>query len=130
MSRIFIARHWIFTLICGPIIFAIINGLNANWSSRNFFDFLQLYPLMMLMGLLFSMPTYILYSIMFVVFKNKEIQIIYAKIILIIIVIIGVFITTALINGTVWFDLALSYSISSIFVGLYFMLYFKNETES
>jgi len=73
---------------------------------------------MILIGLLFSVPTYVFYSILFAVFKNKKIQPIYAKMTLIVIVTIGVFITTALINGTVWFDFALSYSISSIIVGL------------
>jgi hypothetical protein len=34
--------------------------------------------------------------------------------ILIIIVVSGIFITTALINGTLWYDIAISYSISSI----------------
>lgn len=129
MSRVFIARHWTFTLLCGPIIFAIINSFYANWSSTNLFDFFQLYPFMILMGLLFSLPTYIFYSIIFAVFKNKKIQPFYAKIILIIIVVIGVFITTALINGIVWFELALSYSISSVIVGLFLMLHFKKEDE-
>jgi Sec-independent protein secretion pathway component TatC len=127
MSQIFIARHWVFTLLCGPIFFAIVNGFNANWRSNDFFDFFQLYPFMILMGLLFSLPTYI---ILFTVFRNIKLQTIYAKTILIITVVIGIFITTALINGTVWLDLALFYSISSIIVGLFFSLYFKNETES
>ncbi|WP_207759863.1 hypothetical protein [Flavobacterium hibernum] len=47
-----------------------------------------------------------------------------------IIVVIGIFITTGLINGTVWFVLAISYSISSITAGIFLMRYFKNETES
>lgn len=111
-------RHWIFTLLCGPIMFAIINGFTSNWTTNNLYGFLQVYPFMILIGLLFSVPTYVFYSILFAVFKNKKIQPIYAKMTLIVIVTIGVFITTALINGTVWFDFALSYSISSIIVGL------------
>lgn len=85
---------------------------------------------MIFMGLLFSLPTYICIYILFTVFKNKKIQPIYPKAILMIIVVIGIFITTGLINGTVWFDLAISYSISSIAAAIFFMQYFKNETES
>ncbi|KIO54094.1 hypothetical protein IW18_03610 [Flavobacterium hibernum] len=130
MNLIFIIRHWAFTLLLGPFIFAIINGLNTNWSSKNLFDFFQIYPLMIFMGLLFSLPTYICISILFTVFKNKKIQPCCAKTILMIIVVIGIFITTGLINGTVWFVLAISYSISSITAGIFLMRYFKNETES
>lgn len=121
-------RHWIFTLLCGPIIFAIINGFTSNWSANNFYGFFQLYPFAIILGLLFSLPTYIFYMLIFLLFKN--IKMIYERIILVTIVIIGVFITTALINGIVWFDLAISYSISSIIAGIFFTMYFKNETES
>lgn len=130
MNLIFIARHWAFTLLLGPFFFAIINGLNTTWSLKNLFDFFQLYPFMILMGLLFSLPTYICISILFTFFKHKKLQSIYAKTILMIIVVIGIFITTGLINGTVWFDLALSYSIAAIATGIFFIQYYKNETES
>jgi len=123
-------RHWFFTIVCGPIIFAIINGVNYNWSSKNLFDFFQLYPFTILMGLILSMPTYIFYILISFIFRNKNIKMIYERMILITIVIIGIFITTALINGIVWIDLAISYTISSIMAGIFFMMYFTNDTES
>ena len=82
MNKIFIVKHWVFTLLCGPIIFLIVNGFNANWSSNNIFDFFQLYPFMILIGLLFSLPTYIFCSIIFVSFKTKNIKMIYKQTIL------------------------------------------------
>ena len=127
MNSIFLLRHWIFTLLLGPIIFSIINGYSANWSSRNFSDFFQLYPFMVIIGLLFSLPTYLLYIFITTVLKNKNIKIVHEKTILIIFVISGVFITTALINGTVWFDLAISYSLSTIIATFFFTMYFKND---
>lgn len=127
MNSIFLLRHWIFTLLLGPIIFSIINGYSANWSSRNFSDFFQLYPFMIIIGLLFSLPTYLLYIFITTVLKNKNIKIVHEKTILIIFVISGVFITTALINGTVWFDLAISYSLSTIIATFFFTMYFKND---
>ena len=127
MNSIFLLRHWIFTLLLGTIIFSIINGYSANWSSRNFSDFFQLYPFMVIIGLLFSLPTYLLYIFTTTVLKNKNIKIVHEKTILIIFVISGVFITTALINGTVWFDLAISYSLSTIIATFFFTMYFKND---
>ncbi|MBF4517729.1 hypothetical protein IRZ71_15295 [Flavobacterium sp. ANB] len=130
MNWTFTGRHWTFTLLCGPIIFAVINGFDTNWSSNNYFDFFQLYPFMIFIGFLFSLPTYVFYILLLTHFKHKKIKMLNEKIALIIIVMIGVFITTALINGTVWLDLAISYSISSIITGLFFTQYFKDETES
>lgn len=130
MNWTFTGRHWAFTLLFGPFIFALINGFNTNWSSNNYFDFFQLYPLTILIGLLFSLPTYVFYIVLFTFFKNQKIKTINEKAALIIIVIIGIFITTALINGTVWLDLAISYSISSIITGLFFTQYFKDQEES
>ena len=127
MNSIFLLRHWIFTLLLGTIIFSIINGYIANWSSRNFSDFFQLYPFMVIIGLLLSLPTYLLYIFTTTVLKNKNIKIVHEKTILIIFVISGVFITTALINGTVWFDLAISYSLSTIIATFFFTMYFKND---
>ena len=127
MNSIFLLRHWIFTLLLGTIIFSIINGYSANWSSRNFSDFFQLYPFMVIIGLLLSLPTYLLYIFITTVLKNKNIKIVHEKTILIIFVISGVFITTALINGTVWFDLAISYSLSTIIATFFFTMYFKND---
>jgi biotin transporter BioY len=82
---------------------------------------------MVIIGLLFSLPTYLFYIFITTVLKNKNIKIAYEKTILIIFVISGVFITTALINGTVWFDLAISYSLSTIIATLFFTMYFKND---
>ncbi|WP_291150483.1 hypothetical protein [Flavobacterium sp. UBA7680] len=130
MNWTFTGRHWTFTLLCGPFIFALINGFNTNWSPNNYLDFFQLYPFTIFIGLLFSLPTYSFYIVLFTFFKNKKIKTINEKAALIIIVIIGIFITTSLINGTVWLDLAISYSISSIITGLFFTQYFKDHEES
>jgi hypothetical protein len=84
---------------------------------------------MVFLGLLSSLPTYIFYFFILFIFKNKNVKMIYKRLILVTIVIIGVFITTALINGIVWLDIAISYSIASIIVGIFFTVYFKNDEE-
>ncbi|MFH7004420.1 hypothetical protein [Flavobacterium bizetiae] len=82
---------------------------------------------MAIIGLVFSLPTYFLYIFITTVLKNKNIKIVHEKTILIIFVMSGVFITTAFINGTVWFDLAISYSLSTIIATFFFTMYFKND---
>jgi hypothetical protein len=129
MNQIFVLRHWTFTLLSGPLIFAIINGFTSNWNGNNLYGFFQVYPFMVFLGLLSSLPTYIFYFFILFIFKNKNVKMIYKRLILVTIVIIGVFITTALINGIVWLDIAISYSIASIIVGIFFTVYFKNDEE-
>lgn len=130
MNRDFILGHWILTLLCGPLIFAIIGLCSVEWNSDNLMNYMQLYPIMLFMGFAFSLPTYLIYSFVFRITKNKDIKMIYEKMILIIIVVCGIFITTAIIKGTLWFDIAISYSISSIIIGLFFKLNFKCDKES
>jgi hypothetical protein len=123
----FVICHWVLTLLCGPIFFSIVKPLNDS-NGVSFFSLLEIYPMMLLMGLIFSLPTYIFYSFVFDLIKNKSIKIIYGKIILIIIVVTGIFITTALIDGTWWFDIAISYSIACIITWLFLNLKFEDNT--
>lgn len=122
----FVICHWVLTLLCGPIFFSIVKPLNDS-NGVSFFSLLEIYLIMLFMGLIFSLPTYIFYSFVFDVIKNKSIKIIYGKIILIIIVVTGIFITTALIDGTWWFDIAISYSIACIITGLFLNLKFEDN---
>lgn len=128
MNWIYIGGHWILTLLLGPIIFIIKNAL-SNLSHHNIFGFLELYPVMLIMGFAFSIPTYILFSLIFVLIQDKNIKTIYVKIFFIMTVVIGIWITTALISGTLWFDIAISYSISTIIIGLFFKPDFKLSTQ-
>ncbi|PXY43964.1 hypothetical protein DMB68_16100 [Flavobacterium hydrophilum] len=118
MNWTFIGGHWILTLLCGPIIFILKNAV-SNLSDHNIFGFIELYPIMLIMGFAFSIPTYLLFSLIFVVLKNQNIRTIYTKIFFILIVVIGIWITTALISGTLWSDIAISYSITAVITGIF-----------
>lgn len=124
----FVIWHWVLTLLCGPIFFSIVKSLNDS-NGGSFFSLLEIYPIMLFMGLAFSLPTYIFYSFVFNAIKNKSIKMIYRKMILIITVVTGIFITAALINGTWWFDIAISYSIASIITWLFFNMKFEDNTD-
>jgi Sec-independent protein secretion pathway component TatC len=88
---------------------------------------MELYFLMLFFGLVFSIPTYILYSFVFSFLKDKKIKTTNVKVILISIFVIGTFTTTAIIDGSSSFTIALSYSIVTAITGLILKLNSKSN---
>ncbi|KUJ63628.1 hypothetical protein AR687_00125 [Flavobacteriaceae bacterium CRH] len=117
MNRAFIFGHWILTLLCGPIILTLKSYL-TNSNTKNVLGFLEVYPIMVIVGLIFSIPTYVLFFFVFELIKDKNIKTIYIKAFFIFIVVIGIWVTTNMISGTLWSDIAISYSLTSIALGL------------
>lgn len=125
----YLFKHWIFTLIIGPIISQIIAFLPVFYPSQAV-GLLEMFPIVFIASFIFSIPTYIVYALVYYYFSTKDLSISYSKTILNVIPVIGVFITTAFIGGLLWNFIAVSYSISSIITGLIFNLDFKHEEES
>lgn len=125
----YLFKHWIFNLLIGPVIsqiIAFIPILGFNLS----FGLLEFYPIVFIISLIFSAPTYIVYAFVYYYLSNKDLSHFFPKAILILITVVGVFITTAFIDGTLSHFIAISYSISSIISGLLFNLNFKDQEES
>ena len=126
---IFLFKHWIFTLLLGPIISLLLMYITELHPNK-IVSLAEVFPIAFLFSLFFSIPTYIIYAIVYYYFSNKELPILFTKSILIFIAVSGIFITSSLMKGFMWFDIALSYSISSILTGLFFKLNFKSEEEN
>lgn len=129
MNWNYLLKHWLFTILIGPIVSQIMvysSDLNPNEIG----ELLEVYLILALFGLIFSIPTYVFCSLVyFILAKNKAPKMI-SKIILTTFVIIGVISTTNLIKGTMMFDLALSYSISAFIIGIYIKLNFEIENDN
>ena len=124
----FALKHCILTLVYGPLLFIIKNCISDH-SLFNLFDFTQLYFIMLFMGLIFSIPTYIIYTFVLSIIQTKIINVFYAKAILTLIIVIGIWTTLAIISGMIWLEIAISYSIAPVIMGLIFKLNFKDTTE-
>lgn len=120
MSRNYILGHWIITLLSGPIILILINQL-FNSSFGSILGFFQIYPLMIIMGFMFSIPTYLLLIFIFMFIEEKSIKNSYIKIFFTLTVVIGIWITTAIIGGTISDNIAISYTIAAIIIGFFFL---------
>ncbi|RZJ55978.1 MAG: hypothetical protein EOO44_01345 [Flavobacterium sp.] len=119
-------KHWFFTLLLGPVISQII-ALIALFQSKLMIGLLEFYPFALIMSLMFSIPTYIIYAFVYHYLAGKSLSILVKKVILIVLAITGIYITLIIIDGTIALQLVLSYSIASVFVGLLFNLDFENS---
>lgn len=117
MNYTYIIRHWILTLLSGPIIFILISQL-SNPSYRNVLSFFEIYPIMIIMGFMFSTPTYLLLIFIFMFIEEKSIKNLYKKIFFILTVIIGIWTTTTILGGTLSDNIAISYTIGACIFGL------------
>lgn len=124
----YLFKQWIFSLIIGPVISQIIAFIPVFHPSQAV-GLLEIFPVVFIVSLIFSAPTYIVYAFVYNYLAKKDFPILYSKVTLISIPVIGVFITTAFIGGTLWYFIAVSYSISSIICGLLFNLNFHEEEE-
>lgn len=122
MNWNYLLKHWFSTLFLTPIIYQIA----ANWNDLNqlkIIYFLELFPPFLILGFLLSVPTYILYSILY--YYLAQIKFKYPKPILILFSLLGIVVTASIIKGTMMPNVSLSYCLSSIITGLFFKLNFK-----
>ena len=124
MNWSYLFKHWFGTLLLGPIVSQIIMYLTIL-NPHRIVGLLEVYPISLIFGLIFSTPTYIIYSFIYYFFGQKNLNVIFAKIILITLAVLGVIITTTILKGNMMEDIAVSYSIASIIAGLFFKLNFK-----
>lgn len=125
----YLFKHWIFSLLLGPVISQIIAFIPIFYHGQAI-GLLEFFPIVFIISLIFSIPTYIVYAFVYNYLSTKDLPILYSKTILNSIPIIGVFITTAFIGGTLSYFIAVSYSISSIIIGVIFNLNFQEEEEN
>lgn len=123
----FLFKHWVITLILGPIISQFIECF-YNLSPHKIVALLEVYPISLIFSFIFSIPTYIVYAIIFYFLGKNRINVNIAKLIVISIAVIGVILTATTIKGSLSFDIAISYSIASIIAGFIFKLNFEKST--
>lgn len=101
---------WVSTLIASPLLWifysVIINGGDV-------FSFLKSLPAFYTLGLMFSLPTFGLFALVYNYIRKKRLRDIVGKVILFLVVILGIALTFYIIGGYLVEELALFYSISA-----------------
>lgn len=128
MNWSYFYRHWFGTLIISPIIAQIYELIYEN--NNIIFDFPESFFAFLFVGLILSAPTYIFYGFIFHILKIKKINLIIAKIILIVSAVIGIITTFTLIGGSMSLRGIIFYSISSIITGIFFKLNSKKTNDN
>lgn len=126
---IFLFKHWFFTLLLGPIVSQLLMYITVLHSNK-IVGLLEVFPIAFIFSLIFSIPTYSIYTFFYYYFSKKDLPVFLSKFILISLAVSGIFITSYLMEGYMWLDIAISYSISSIITGLFFKLNFRDEEEN
>jgi hypothetical protein len=117
MRKKYIIGHWALTILLTPFMSQAIDFFFGE-NPHQVVALLEVYPVSLFFSIVFSLPTFLIYLICFYFLSKQEVTLVIAKLILIIISVLGIFITQTIIKGTMSNDITIAYSISSIIVGL------------
>jgi hypothetical protein len=118
-------RHSIFTLLLAPLISQLLFYLYPN--THQIIGLLEVYPITVIVSLIFSSPTYIISALIFRVLSHRQASILYAKGFLISTSVLGIFVTMYIVIGNMWLDFSMAYSLSSVITGIYLKLYYEKN---
>ena len=120
MNRSYLIKHWFSTLLVAPIITDILNYDYTD--THTLFNLTSVYPITVIFGLFFSLPTYIILWITYYLLDKKGIKPLYIKCILQSLCTFGITISFFIVFNNREEKIALSYSITSIFFGIIYKI--------
>ncbi len=120
INWIYIFKHWFSTLLVAPILSDIINYYYTD--IQTLLNLTSVYPITVIFGLFFSLPTYIILGITYYILDKKGIKPIYIKPILLSLCTIGIILSFFLIFNNREENTALAYSLTSIFFGMIYKI--------
>jgi|SRR5690554_7187773 len=121
MQWSYLFKHWFATLLIAPFLIDLFFFIDSD-NDKIGELLIDAYLVVVMMSLIFSLPTYAVYSIVFYYLKKKQFSIIFSKRILIAISVVGVFITFTLIFPNIYFIATLAYMLTSLLTGIFFKL--------
>ena len=120
MNWSYLIKHWFSTLLVAQLLSDIINYYYTD--IQTLFNLTSVYPITVIFGLIFSLPTYIILGTTYYVLNKKGIKPNYIKTILISLCTIGIILSFFLIFNNREENTALAYSLTSIFFGLIYKM--------
>ena len=116
MGRTYIIGHWALTLLIAPLMSQAIDYFYGT-NPHQVVGLLEVYPITLLFGIAFSLPTFLIYLTCFYFLSKRGVNFVVAKLLLIAISVLGIFITQTIIKGSMSKDIIIAYSVTSISVG-------------
>lgn len=120
MNWSYLLKHWFSTLLVAPIISDIINYFFKD--THTLFNLTTVYPITVIFGIFFSLPTYIILGITYYILEIKSVKPFYIKPILLSFCTIGIIISFYIIFNNREENTVLAYSLTSIFFGFFYKI--------
>ena len=108
---------WMSALIVSPLLWIFYSEIK---NGGDVFSFLKSLPAFYTLGLMFSLPTFGLFALVYIYISKKGLSDIVGKVILFLVVILGIALTFYIIGGYLVKELALFYSISAAMAIIFF----------
>jgi len=128
MKRAYVFGHWALTLLIAPFTSQAIDYFYGR-NPHQVVGLLEVYPITLLFSIAFSLPTFLVYLTCFYFLSKQNTNLRLSKFILIAVSVSGIYITQTIIKGAMSQDIIISYSVTSIIVGLILRLR-KLETKA
>jgi hypothetical protein len=117
MRRAFVIGHWVLTLLTAPFTSQAIEYIYGT-NPHQVVGLLEVYPITVLFSIAFSLPTLLIYLACFYFLSKGNVDFVVAKLVLIVISVLGILITQTIIKGSMSNDIIIAYSVTSIIVGV------------
>jgi len=117
MKREYVIGHWVLTILLGPFTSQAIQYIWGT-NPHQVVGLLEVYPITLLFSIAFSLPTFLVYLTCFYFFSRHHINFVISKVILIVVSVLGIYITQTIIKGTMSQNIIIAYSVTAIIVGL------------
>lgn len=113
----YLFSHWIITLLITPFLVQLLMYLTRN-NAHQIVGLVEVYPITLIVSLIFSIPTYIIYGIIDFLCLRNEIKTKNVKLILIAAALVGILITFLTVFKTRDIEITIGYFLTSLIVGL------------
>ena len=117
MRRTYVIGHWALTLLIAPFTSQAIQYIYGP-NPHQIVGLLEVYPIALLFSIAFSLPTFLIYLTCFFFLLKQEVKWTISKLVLIMVSVIGIYITMTIIKGSMSQDIIAAYSVTAFIVGL------------
>src|SRR5437868_14713155 len=117
MRRIYVFAHWALTLLLAPFTSQALQYFFLP-NPHQIAGLLEVYPIALAFSITLYFPTFLVYLVCFYFLSKHNVNSIIAKFVLIAISVIGVYVTMAIMKGSMSQDIITAYSLTALIVGL------------
>ncbi len=121
MNKNYAIKHWLTTLLLAPFLPSVYELIFKPISGQ-VVGLLEVYPITLVFAFFFSLPTLVIYFLIFKMLIKQNVNPVLTKIILISLTVTGITTTILLIGGSLSLTLIFAFSLASIVAGCIFKI--------